>query len=425
MAPMTFWPRQAWQRAALLLAVFALALLAWQGLRAPLLEVIELKAGPLRQTLQFSARVQSPRRVELGSTLTGRVTQVALREGERLRQGQVLLQLEDSEWRAALEQARAQAVQAREKLRSQREQGLLTAQAQLAQAQATELQAQRDWQRTQQLVQAGFLSPSRLDEGRRSLEVAQAQQRSAQAQLDAQLRQGSEAAAALAQWQAAEAAVRLAQSKLEQAQLRAVADGVLLERLAEPGQIVQPGKVLLSQSVDGPQELIALVDERYLGQLKPGQPAKVLADAYPNAPFDAELARLAPQVDAQRGAVQVWLRLAGSPPVFVREDMTLSVELLTGAREHSLLLPLAALRVDEGLQGQVGVLREGRVQAQSVRLGLRNVDHVEVLEGLRAGDQVLLDAQLALGQAGRAKLVTQAARRGISRDMPGGMAAGR
>lgn len=422
---MTFWPRQAWQRAAVLLLLGAAAWLLWQSLRAPQLEVIELKAGPLRQTLQFSARVQSPKRVELGSTLTGRVTQVALREGERLRQGQVLLQLEDSEWRAALEQARAQALQAREKLRSQREQGLLTAQAQLAQAQATELQAERDWQRTQQLVQAGFLSPSRLDEGRRSLEVAQAQRRSAQAQLDAQLRQGSEAAAALAQWQAAEAAVRLAQSKLEQTQLRAVADGVLLERLAEPGQIVQPGKVLLSQSVDGPQELIALVDERYLGQLKPGQPAKVLADAYPNTPFDAELARLSPQVDAQRGAVQVWLRLAGSPPAFVREDMTLSVELLTGARERSLLLPLAALRVDQGLQGQVGVLREGRVQAQSVRLGLRNVDHVELLEGLQAGDQVLLDAQLPLGQAGRAKLVTQAGRRGISRDMPGGMAAGR
>lgn len=416
---MSAWRPKRWQLgllAGVALAAASLALWSW---RDPVLEVAEVHAAPLRQTLQFSARVQSPKRVEMGSTLTARVAEVRVREGDRVRQGQVLLQLDAAEWQAALDQARAQALQAREKLRSQREQGLLVAQAQLAQAQAAQAQAEQDWTRTQSLVGAGFLSPARLDDARKALDVAKAQVRSAQAQLDAQARQGSEAAAALAQWQAAEAAARLAQSKLAQTQILAVADGQVLERLAEPGQIVQPGKALLGQSVDGPLELIALVDERYLGQLQPGQAARVLADAYPGRPFDARLDRLAPQVDAQRGAVQVWLRPEGAAPAFLREDMTLSVELLTAQRERALTVPLTALRSDRGAEGSVAVLREGRVEERAIGLGLRNLDHVEVLRGLSDGEQLLLDAQAPLGHRARARVVETATPKGVSRDARG------
>lgn len=385
-------------------ALWALVLLAllglglWSWLRPPAAPVLELAAAPLRQSLQFSARVASPRRVELGSTLTGRVRSVALREGERVQQGQVLLELDDAEWRAAAEQARALAQQSRERLRGQREQGLVAAEAQRAQAAAQLAAAQRDYQRSEELVAAGFLSPARLDDARRALDSAEAAQRAADAALQGQAARGPDAAAALAQWRAAEAAAAAAEAKLAQARLLAVGDGQLLARSAEPGQIVQPGKALLVQSVDGPQELIALVDERYLSQLQAGQTARVLADAYPQQGFEARLLRLAPLVDAQRGAVQVWLRPEGQAPAFLREDMTLSVELLTAQRERALAVPLTALRSDEGGRGSVAVLSEGRAVERRLRLGLRSLDRVEVLEGLQAGEQLLLDPRAPLGQ---------------------------
>ncbi len=379
-----------------------LLLAAWLWWRPPTVEVLRLQQQPLRQSLQFSARVESPRRVELGSTLTGRVATVALREGQRVSRGQVLLQLDDAEWRAAAQQAQALAAQARERMRGQREQGLIAAEAQRAQAAAQLAVAERDWQRSQDLVKAGFLSPARLDEARRALDSAGAQQRAAEAALQAQNRSGAEAASALAQLQAAEAAAAAAQARLDQASLRAVDDGLLLQRSAEPGQIVQPGRALLVQSVDGPVELLALVDERYLGQLQPGQLAHVLADAYPRQRFEARLERLAPLVDAQRGAVQVWLRPSGTPPGFLREDMTLSVELLTGQRERALVLPLAALRSDAGDSGRVAIVQDGRVQERTVRLGLRSLEQAEVLEGLAAGDALLLDPRLVPGQRVRA-----------------------
>lgn len=379
------------------LLLMALGWALWSGWRPPAASVLELTAAPLRQSLQFSARVESPRRVELGSTLTGRVQSVSLREGERVKQGQVLLALDDSEWRAAAEQARAQAQQARERLRGQREQGLVAAEAQRAQAAAQQAAARRDYQRNEELVAAGFLSPARLDDSRRALDMAEAALRAAEAALQGQAGSGAEAAAALAQWRAAEAAAQAAEAKLAQARLLAVGDGVLLARHAEPGQIVQPGKALLVQSVEGPLELVASVDERYLSQLQPGQRARVLADAYPQQPFEASLERLAPLVDAQRGAVQVWLRPQGQVPGFLREDMTLSVELLTAERERALAVPLSALRQDGGSQGRVAVLEAGRVVERTLRLGLRSLDRAEVQQGLQAGEQLLLDPRLDLG----------------------------
>lgn len=385
-------------------ALWAFVLLAllgyglWSWLRPPAAQVLELSVSPLRQSLQFSARVASPRRVELGSTLTGRVRSVALREGEHLKQGQVLLELDDAEWRAAAEQARALALQARERLRGQREQGLVAAEAQRAQAAAQLAAAKRDYQRSEELVAAGFLSPARLDDARRALDSAEAAQRAADAALQGQAARGPDAAAALAQWRAADAAAEAAEAKLAQARLMAVGDGQLLARNAEPGQIVQPGKALLVQSVAGPLELIALVDERYLAQLQPGQKARVLADAYPQQGFEASLLRLAPLVDAQRGAVQVWLRPEGQAPAFLREDMTLSVELLTAESARALAVPLTALRADEGGRGRVAVLVDGRAVERVLRLGLRSLDRVEVLEGLQAGERLLLDPRVALGQ---------------------------
>jgi hypothetical protein len=94
-----------------LLGVLAVAASLW--LRGPQVDVIEVRRAPLVRTLQFSARVATLSRVDIGSTVTGRVAQVRVNEGAEVREGDVLVQLEDSEWRAALAQAEAGEAQAR------------------------------------------------------------------------------------------------------------------------------------------------------------------------------------------------------------------------------------------------------------------------------------------------------------------------
>jgi HlyD family secretion protein len=141
------------------------------------------------------------------------------------------------------------------------------------------------------------------------------------------------------------------------------------------------------------------VDERFLDQLRTGQPASVVADAYTDQRFAARVISIAPSVDAQRGSVEVKLALTGDAPDYLREDMTLSVEVETGRRESALVLPLAALRTAaDAEQAEVMVVDAGRARLRVVRLGLRTLAAVEVVDGLTSGEQVLLGTAVQVGQ---------------------------
>lgn len=420
--------------AALVVAGLAVALALW--LRGPQVDVVQVQRAPLVRTLQFSARVATLSRVDIGSTITGRVAKVLVVEGARVQAGDALIQLEDQEWRAALAQATAAEQQADARLAGLRGSGRTASQAGLAQAQASARAANAALTRAQQLVAQGFYSAAQLDEARRAAAVAEAQASSAHAQVQANADAGTDVVQAKAQLDVARAATQAAEARLAQASLRAPTEARVLLREVEPGQIVQPGKALLSLALAGPIQLVAQVDERFLDQLRPGQSSAVVADAFPGQRFDARVLSLAPAVDAQRGAIEVKFALAGTPPAFLREDMTLSVEVQTGRREAALVLPQSALRplvaggagvpaanavsnastadaaptTPQGIAREVLVVQGGRAQLRSVRLGLHTLGAVEVLDGLSEGEQVLersvgADGKLRPGQRVRARPV--------------------
>jgi HlyD family secretion protein len=398
--------KRRWLWIAGVLALVALALVGWRTLRAPRVDALALRQAPLLRTLQFSARVATLSRVDIGSTVTGRVAQVLVSEGAQVRQGELLVRLESDELRAALAQAVAAEQQASARIAGLRSSGRSSAKAGLAQADSTLKAAQAEMARTQQLVAQGFVSASRLDEVQRAVEVARAQQAAARAQIQANADAGTDVMQAQAQLALARAATQAAQARLVQAAVLAPADARVLSRQVEPGQIVQPGRALLSLALAGPTQLSAQVDERFLDQLQVGQRASVLADAFAGQRFTARVLSIAPAVDPQRGAIELKFELEKLPPAFLREDMTLSVELETARREQALALPLSALRTQAG-DGSATVLvaRDGRAQAQAVRLGLRTLDAAEVLQGLSAGDLVLLGDQVKAGARVRVQAV--------------------
>lgn len=395
-----------WLSLGVLLALLALALLAWWSLRPPQASSINASVAPLVRTLQFSARVATSSRVEVGSTLTARVREVLVSEGAPVEVGDVLVRLEGDELRSALAQAEAGERQAQARLSGLRSTGRLTVQANVTQAESVLLAARADLQRTQGLVGQGFLSQSRLDEARRAVGVAQAQLDAARAQREANADTGTDVTQAQAQLAVASAARQSAQVRLKEAAITAPAKGRVLSRAVEPGQIVQPGRALLTLALSGPLQLVAQVDERYLEQLAPGQQASVLADAYPTQAFRAQVLSIAPVVDAQRGAIEVKFSLQAPAPGFLREDMTVSVEVETARRDRALVVPVSALRGDEGAGPAVWVARDGRVEVRPVRLGLRTLAWVEVLDGLKEGEAVLVGA--APGPGSRVRAVASA-----------------
>ena len=396
--------------AALLLAAAGWGAWQWRGPEVP---VVQAQNAPLLRSLQFSARVARLSRVEVGATVVGRVQSVAVREGAQVAAGALLVQLEAEEARAALAQAQATLAQQQARAAGLRSTGRSGVQAQLAQAEASLRAAQRELERNRALVAQGFVSQAQADESARAVQVAQAQQAGALAQAQAYADGGSELSQARAQIEQSRAAVEAARLRLEQTAVRAPADAQVLARNVEPGQIVQPGTALLRLALAGPTQIVAQVDERFLDQLRVGQRASVVADAFSAQPLAAKLLSIAPAVDAQRGAIEVKLALDAPAPQFLREDMTLSVEVVTGERASALVLPLSALQaqapaapsattvetaaVDTAAvetaatarSGQVMVLEGGKARARRVELGLRSLAAVEVLSGLEPGAQVI------------------------------------
>lgn len=416
-------------RALLITAALALAAIAalwlWRA-RAVDVPVVEVRPTQVVRTVQFSGRVATAARVDVGATVTGRVAQVAVAEGASVRRGDLLVVLEADEARAALEQASASERQAAARLAGLQATGRASAAAGVAQAESVLVAARAELRRTEELIASGFVSPARLDEARRAVAVAEAQRAGAAAQAQAVADGGTEIAQAQAQVGLARSARTAAEARLAQARITAPTDARVLLRAVEPGQIVQPGKALMSLALAAPVQLVAPVDERFLEQLAIGQRASVVADAFPARPFAARVASIAPRVDAQRGAVEVKLDPDGPAPEFLREDMTLSIEVETARAERALVVPLAALRGTAGDgRAQVQAVRDGRVEDRSVRLGLRTAQAVQVLEGLSAGDLVLAGPQaLAPGTRVHPQLVPLAAPGAQGAQGPGGSAAG-
>jgi HlyD family secretion protein len=381
---------KAWRRVGAVLVVLAVAGgLAWRAWRPQPVALVAVTEAPLVQSLVFSGRVAAPVRVDLGATLTGRVVEVAVREGDAVREGALLARLESAELQAQLSQSQAALRLAEARVVGQRELGVPTADAALETARATLEAAQREARRSRDLFERGYVSQARIDETDRAVRIAQAQLEAAGAGARANAGRGTEAEQARLQADEARAAAGLAQARLAQTRIVAPADGRIVTRLVEPGQIVQPGRTLFAFAATGATQLVGQADEKFLSQLALGQPARVVADAFPQQPFEARVLRIAPGVDAQRGTVEVKFEVAAAP-AFLREDMTLSMQVSTGRTERARTLPATAV-LGPGTEARVRRLADGRVVEQTVRIGLRTLDRVEIVDGLATGDAVLAD----------------------------------
>ncbi|MCU0803861.1 MAG: efflux RND transporter periplasmic adaptor subunit [Burkholderiales bacterium] len=381
------------------LLLVALVFLGGRWLLGPKVAAVEVTRGDLVQTVVSTGRVITPARVELGAVVTGTVGKIAVTEGNPVKAGETIATLRDDEQRAALAQARAALAEAEARVRQLTTVSTPVADQNLRAAEATLQLNRAEFERVKQLYEKGFYGKARLDEATRNLQTAEAQYRSGVAQAQTNRPEGSDYALALARRDQARAAVDVAQAKLDNMHVKAPADGTLLVKLVEPGDVVQAGKKMFEMAVAGDTQLVLNVDEKNLALLASGQKAKAVADAYPGQPFDAQVFYIAPSVDAQRGTVEVKLRVP-RPPAFLRPDLTVSAEIVGARRDGTVIVPTEAIRDAATTAPYALVVREGRVVRQPVKLGLRGDGKTEVLEGVVPGEAVVPSAQstIAVGQ---------------------------
>jgi HlyD family secretion protein len=381
----------------LFLILAALVIPARALLLGKTVETLRAKREALLETVISSGRVITPARVVLGSELVGQVVELAVDEGDRVRAGQVLARLRGDELGAALDQARRSVDEAQARVAELREVARPVAEQGLAQAEANLAQARAQYDRVKKLADAGFYNQSTLDDALRSLDGARAAREAAVAQARGNRPEGVESRLAATRLAQARAALRVAAARQANTVIRAPAAGVVVKKQVERGDVVTQGKPMFELATDGETQIDVQIDEKNLGRLRVGQTASVLADAYPKRPFVAEIFYIAPAVDAEKGSVEVKLRVK-APPAFVKPDMTVSVEITVGERQNALSLPAAAVRDATSTQPWVMVIAAGRATRRPVTLGLRGTSVVEVAAGLKSADAVIpLEAPVAVG----------------------------
>jgi len=258
---------------------------SWQWWVGPRIAVEVLQRQDVVQTMVASGHVQSPHRTDVSAQVTGRVVAIPVAEGQWVRQGQTLIELDNSEAQANHQQARANVWQAQVNVRQLHELRLPVAEQTLLQAQANLKVAQQSLARSQTLFDQGFVGASARDDAQRGLDVAQAQLHIAAQQRQSLLPGGSDLAATQSALQVAQAAEASAAARLRYARIAAPVDGVLIARSVEPGDGVQPGKVLMVLSPKADMQLVLQIDEKNLHLLRLNQAAVASADAYPDQTF--------------------------------------------------------------------------------------------------------------------------------------------
>jgi HlyD family secretion protein len=345
------------------------------SLRGPRVPAVTVERKPLVQRVVATGRVLVQNRIRLGTMAAGIVSCVNVDKGDRVKAGDLLVELRDDEARAAVDQARARLAQVRDV-------EARTADEDLVQAETALAQAERQFRRADALIKDGGISTEEFDSARESRDSARSRRDSAVARARSKRNGGSDersAAAALSQ----------AEARLAYTKITASADGMVLSRDVEPGDVVQAGQALIVVAKDGPTYLSLQPEEKNLAYLSVGQEAIASADAFADRTFSARIDLIAPAVDPARGTVEVRL-IVPDPPDYLRPDMTVSVDVATGRSENALVVPTDAVRDADGSRPWLYLARNGRAERREIVLGIRGQGVVEVRDGVAEGDRVIL-----------------------------------
>lgn len=323
----------------------------------PSVEVTQVKTMRLVDDAQAVGSLRSHQSVTLRPEISGRVVRIAFADGAEVRQGQLLIQLDDTLQRAELSQAQAQLSIARANLK-----------------------------RNEELVAQNFVARRVLDESQASLQVAEAQ-------------------------------VQLAEARLARMRIVAPFNGTVGIRSVNLGDYVKDGADLVKLEDTSLLYVDFRLPERYQARLSAGQPVQVQMDALPGQSFTAKVRAVDPLVDADGRALLVRAALPAAPGTPLRPGLFARVTVVMSVTEGALMVPEEAVVPQGGKQVVFRLEKEGEgdgaknvSRRTEVQLGLRRGAMVQVLDGLKEGDTVVVAGQQRLQRDGTAVRVVDMSR---------------
>lgn len=337
--------------------------------------------------------VDSDATAQIKAEVAGRISELRVAEGARVKAGDVLARLESSELEARVVLARSILEAARMRLESARislplEKARTT--AAVAEAQARYDDAKQRYEKKQKLYAARLIPQGEMESASAELATAQAVLETALANQDQVALQQRQIEIAAADVKQQEAALRVAQVTLDHSLIRAPIAGTVVELPIKAGELMQPGSVAARITRLDALYVKAQIDEVDLSRLQVGQAAEIQFDTQPNIKYAATLFEISPAVSVEKlksRNVTVKLRLA-EPPPFLRPGMSADVEIIVATVNDVLLVPAQTVMAKNQEQF-VYVLADGAVVKRVIEAGRSNWDAIEVVRGLNLGEAVI------------------------------------
>lgn len=351
-------------------------------------EIYTVEAEPFVQVITATGRLVPGNRVEVQSLVSGQIISLPYDEGNLVNQGDVVASFDDGDVRQRIVESQAQVNLAQARTRLISELAVPSTQEELARLTLERDQLARSLERTELLYQQGALPLETLEETQNQAALMDSRIRAMEIALASQRGGGAEAAEAAAAVAAARSSLSGLERELHKYTLEAPFTGKVLERFAEPGEWVQPGQVLLVMAAKEGYYAEVELDERSMGLIQLGQPARIWPEAYPSQEVSAMVDAIAPRVDATTGTVRVRLALAEEADYFI-QDLTIQAEIEVRTMESALLLPVSALWQEN--PNRVLLALDGQVQDRVLsKVEFISLNQMLVLEGLNDGDVIVM-----------------------------------
>jgi RND family efflux transporter MFP subunit len=325
--------------------------------------------GAAGSILDASGYVVARRQATVASKITAKMVELDIEEGDQVKAGQIIAKLDDTNIRAALNQAGAQ---------------LDYAKAGLTETQVNLTNAQRDYERQKSMLQGHFVSQATVDNAQTNVDALRAQLATQRSNVDVVAR-----------------ALSVAQRNLDDTVVRAPFSGIVTVKAAQPGEMVSPisagggftrtgiGTIVDMDSL----EIQVDVNENFINRVRAAQQATAKLNAYPDWQIPAHVIAVIPTADRSKGTVTVRIALDQKdarilPEMGVRVSFLDNADQAPGGKVAAgVTLPSNAIQ-GSGTNGAVFVLHGDTVERRAVRLGAGNSDTITVLSGLTAGERV-------------------------------------
>lgn len=339
--------------------------------------------GEIVAEVMGTGTLESRVKTTISPRIQERLTEVLADQGETVKAGQLLARLDASELKQQVAIAEATLAAA--------EQTMERVKADISRSEAVLAQAKLYQQRLVNLAAGKAVSQSDADKASEALAVAEADLKRSQATI-------SEAGA---QRMVAEKNLLFRREQLSFTEIRAPYDGLIIRRDRDPGDVVVPGASLMQLISEKELWISAWVDETAMPSLSPGQPARITFRSEPGHDYPGKVVRLGREADRETREFLVDVHVSQLPKNWTIGQRA-EVFIETARKADVVVLPAEYLMWNDGHAG-VLIHSAGKAQWRELTLGLRSMDHLSVIQGLKPGDQVVKspgrrNAPLTVGQ---------------------------